>query len=73
MTSSDKTQNTTEVQNFDNNKDREEVLVSWGVKQEDPNLLEKGDEFWSPKKEILNDITITDDIPNDFITGNGSL
>ena len=79
MSSPNETVTTTEVENFDEfydkdiDKDREEVLTAWGVKQEEPNLFEKSDsKTQSPEKEILNDVTITDSIPHDSITDNGN-
>ena len=68
---------TTEVEKFDEfydkdiEKDREEVLTAWGVKQEEPSLFEKNETSSSPPKEILNDVTITDSIPHDSINENG--
>ena len=56
---------TTEVEKFDEfydkdvEKDREEVLTAWGVKQEEPSLFEKSDTPSSPSKEILNDVETT--------------
>ena len=64
---------TTEIEEFDDNKSREEVLISWGVKQEEPDLFEKSDIPSSPTKEILNDVTITDSIPHDSIPVDGKL
>ena len=68
---------TTEVENFDEfydkdmEKDREEVLTAWGVKQEEPDLSDSKNP--SPAKEILNDISITDSISHahESITDNG--
>ena len=80
MSSPNEAVTTTEVENFDEfydkevDKDREEVLTAWGVKQEEPNLFEKSDsQNLSPAKEILNDISITDSISHahDSITDNG--
>ena len=68
---------TTEVEKFDEfydkdiDKDREEVLTAWGVKQEEPTLFEKNDPQSSPPKENLNDVTI-DSIPHDSINENGN-
>ena len=68
---------TTEVEKFDEfydkdvEKDREEVLTAWGVKQEEPSLFEKSDTPSSPSKEILNDVTITDSLPHDSLQENG--
>ena len=68
---------TTEVEKFDEfydkdiEKDREEVLTAWGVKQEEPSLFEKNETPSSPPKEILNDVTITDSIPHDSVNENG--
>ena len=66
---------TTEIETIDANRD--EVLVSWGVKQEQQNveqtLFEKSDMPSSPAKEILDDITITDSIPHDSTNINGLL
>ena len=79
MSSANDEATTTAVENFDEfydkdivDKDREEVLTAWGVKQEEPNLFEKSDsKKQSPAKEILNDVTITDSIPHDSMTENG--
>ena len=68
---------TTEVETFDEfydkdtEKDREEVLTAWGVKQEEPSLLEKSDTPSSQGKEILNDVIITDSLPHDSLQENG--
>ena len=78
MSSPNETATTTEVENFDEfydkdiDKDREEVLTAWGVKQEEPTLFEKSDsKTQSQETEILNDVTITDSIPHDSIPDNG--
>ena len=69
---------TTEVEKFDEfydkdiEKDREEVLTAWGVKQEEPSLFEKSDSPAHSPQEILNDVTITDSLPHDSINENGS-
>ena len=71
---------TTAVESFDEfydkdiekvEKDREEVLTAWGVKQEEPKIFENGDTNPSPAKGILNDVTITDSIPHDSLTESG--
>jgi hypothetical protein len=74
MSSPNEAVTTTEVESLDEfydkdvDKDREEVLTAWGVRQEEPISDSKNP---SPAKEILNDVTITDSIPHDSITDNG--
>lgn len=76
MSSPSEAVTTTEIEKlddfYDDNKSREEVLVSWGVKQEEPTVIEKSD-IESEKVEILDDVIITDSIPHDSIPVNGML
>ncbi len=64
---------TTEIETIDGNHD--DVLASWGVKQEQQNddqtLFEKSDLPSAPAKEILDDVTITDSLPHESIGING--
>ena len=73
MSSPNETVTETGVENVDENKDREDVLTAWGVKQDQPNLDQNSS---TSAKENLNSLqleSITDSMPPDSLAERGTL
>ena len=73
MSSPNETVTETGVENVDENKDREDVLTAWGVKQDQPNLDQNSS---TSAKENLNSLqleSITDSMPPDSLAECGKL